>query len=216
MAVLLEGAVLPKPDVHTKSPEASENPLQLRAVMISILYKIMPRTAQFPTGQGSSLEILLSQPSSPRSADPGRAHLGGPQQRGQADCAAWLCPSSACPPTDGAGAPEVTSDCFSLSHTQPQILFLVTLTSVSQHLCGDGPSSAVQICTSRAATATKQLRHAVLSWDTQQQQEGVSVRALHAAQAGVPSHAELLSGTAGQIPMPGTGSHPVVSTALTT
>lgn len=80
MAVLLEGAALPKTDVHTKSPEASENPLQLGAVMISILYKIMPRTAQFSTGQGSSLEILLPQPSSPHSADPGETHLGGPGQ----------------------------------------------------------------------------------------------------------------------------------------
>lgn len=62
MAVLLEGNALPKTDVHTKSPEASENPLQLGAVMISILYKIMPRTAQFPTGQGSSLEICYFSP----------------------------------------------------------------------------------------------------------------------------------------------------------
>lgn len=46
MAVLLEGAALPKPDVCTKSPEASENPLQLEAVMIGILYKLTARTAQ--------------------------------------------------------------------------------------------------------------------------------------------------------------------------
>lgn len=54
MAVLLEGAALPKPDVCTKYPEASEKALQLRAVAISIFYKIMPRTGQFPTGQGNS------------------------------------------------------------------------------------------------------------------------------------------------------------------
>lgn len=77
MAVLLEGNALPKTDVHTKSPEASENPLQLGAVTISILYKIMPRTAQLPTGQGGSLEILLPQPCSPHCADPGQTHLGG-------------------------------------------------------------------------------------------------------------------------------------------
>lgn len=83
-------------------------------------------------------------------------------------------PAQPCPSTDAAGAQEVTSGAaaksanmsiawFSLSQTQPQILFLVPLTSVSQHLCGDGPSNAMQTCTSRAARATKQHRH-TLSW----------------------------------------------------
>lgn len=80
MAVLLEGAALTKPDVHTKSPEASENPLQLGAVTISVLYKIMPRTAQLPTGQGNSWRFLLPQPSSACSADPEQTHLAGPKQ----------------------------------------------------------------------------------------------------------------------------------------
>lgn len=60
MALALEGDALPKTDVCMKSPEASEKPLQLGAVTISILYKInfaplgKPGTAQFPTGQGNS------------------------------------------------------------------------------------------------------------------------------------------------------------------
>lgn len=37
MALTLEGDALPKTDVCTKPPEASEKPLQLRAVTISIL-----------------------------------------------------------------------------------------------------------------------------------------------------------------------------------
>lgn len=104
--------------------------------------------------------------SSPHCADPGQAHLGGPEQRGQADCAAWLCPSSACPSTDGAGAQEVTSgaaaksanisiDWFSLSHTQPQISFLAPLTSLSQQLCGDAPSSSMQFESSQGHQAAQ-------------------------------------------------------------
>lgn len=60
MAVLLEGAASPEMDVCTKSPEASEKPLRLGAVTISILYKIMllcwgnQALLSSPTGQGYS------------------------------------------------------------------------------------------------------------------------------------------------------------------
>lgn len=78
MALALEGDALPKTDVCIKSPEASEKPLLLGAVTISILYKInfallgKPGTAQFPTGQGNS-EFLLPLSSSACSADPVQA-----------------------------------------------------------------------------------------------------------------------------------------------